>query len=475
MPLGVLLDKFGPRKVETYLLVFAVIGSFLFATSNSFFGLLVGRALIGLGVSACLMAALKAYVQFFPSSKLPLLNGLHIASGGIGAIASTYPVELALNYTDWRGIYMLLGALTILAGIAIFAIIPEKKEAKSVKPLKEQISEIKMIFTSPSFIRVAPISVISQSTFLAIQSLWAGLWLRDVAGLKSDIVATVSHTAVATVSAIRRTGAEPTFVDIDKDSFTMSPESLKSAISINNIKAVIVVHLYGQMADMSSILKIAKKHNIKVIEDCAQAHGASIEGKKAGSWGDCGCFSFYPTKNLGAIGDAGIVVSNNSSLSSKLKVIREYGWKERYISEVFGINSRLDEIQAAILRVKLKYLDRDNQKRIKIAEHYNELLEISNLKLPEVSSNCLHVYHLFVIRTTMRNELKEYLEANGVFTNIQYPVPCHLQPIYQENESPNNCLLTEKISNEILSLPIYPELSLDAVKKVASLINKFLA
>ena len=190
MPLGILLDKFGPRKVETYLLVFAVIGSFLFATSNSFFGLLVGRALIGLGVSACLMAALKAYVQFFPSSKLPLLNGLHIASGGIGAIASTYPVELALNYTDWRGIYMVLGALTILASIAIFAIIPEKKEAKSIKPLNEQIGEIKMIFTSPNFIRVAPISVISQSTFLAIQSLWAGLWLRDVAGLKSDIIAT---------------------------------------------------------------------------------------------------------------------------------------------------------------------------------------------------------------------------------------------------------------------------------------------
>tara|TARA_B100000929_G_scaffold32418_1_gene23493 strand:- start:101 stop:865 length:765 start_codon:yes stop_codon:yes gene_type:complete len=254
----------------------------------------------------------------------------------------------------------------------------------------------------------------------------------------------------------------------------MDPNKIQSVIS-STTKAIIPVHLYGCPAEIDSILDIAKKNNLKVIEDCSQSHGAKYQGKNVGSFGDLSCFSFYPTKNLGAIGDGGIILSNNKALAAKCRLIREYGWKERYISSIDGINSRLDEIQAAILRVKLKYLDRDNQKRIKIAEHYSELLEINNLKLPEVSSNCLHVYHLFVIRTTLRNELKEYLEANGVFANIQYPVPCHLQPIYRENDSSNNCLLTEKISNEILSLPIYPELSLDAVNKVASLINQFLA
>ena len=289
-----------------------------------------------------------------------------------------------------------------------------------------------------------------------------------------DEVITVSHTAVATAAAITMSGAKPVFVDIEPRFYNMDPNKIQSAIS-STTKAIIPVHLYGCPAEIDSILDIAKKNNLKVIEDCSQSHGAKYQGKNVGSFGDLSCFSFYPTKNLGAIGDGGIILSNSKALAAKCRLIREYGWKERYISSIDGINSRLDEIQAAILRVKLKYLDRDNQKRIKIAEHYSELLEISNLKLPEVSSNCLHVYHLFVIRTTIRNELKEYLEANGVFANIQYPVPCHLQPIYQENDSSNNCLLTEKISNEILSLPIYPELSLDAVNKVASLINQFLA
>jgi len=227
--------------------------------------------------------------------------------------------------------------------------------------------------------------------------------------------------------------------------------------------------LYGQMADISSILKIAKKHNIKVIEDCAQAHGASIEGKKAGSWGDCGCFSFYPTKNLGAIGDAGIVVSNSSSLYSNLKVIREYGWKERYISEVFGINSRLDEIQAAILRIKLKYIDIDNNKREQIANIYmDNLINHKSIRLPKKINHIKHVYHQFVILTERRDFLKNELQNRNIICSIHYPKPVHKQKAFNsslyQTVSLNN---TNYISDKILSLPIYPQLSKNDAKMVA--------
>lgn len=289
-----------------------------------------------------------------------------------------------------------------------------------------------------------------------------------------DEVITVSHTAAATAAAITMSGAEPVFIDIEPEFYNMDPNKVQSAISIRT-KAIIPVHLYGCPVEIDSILDIAKKNNLKVIEDCAQSHGAKYQGKNVGSFGDLSCFSFYPTKNLGAIGDGGIILSNNEVLTDKCRLIREYGWKEKYISSIDGINSRLDEIQAAVLRIKLKHLDRDNQKRVQIAEHYSELLENSNLKLPEVRSNSSHVFHLFVIRTAKRDELKKYLEANRVFANIHYPLPCHLQPAYQKNHFTNNCLVTEEISNEVLSLPIYPELSLDAVNKVASLINQFLA
>ena len=221
------------------------------------------------------------------------------------------------------------------------------------------------------------------------------LALRAIGVGNSDIVATVSHTAVATVSAIRRAGASPTFVDIDKNTFTMSPESLQSVIDNVDIKAIIVVHIYGQMADMHSILKIAKKHNIKVVEDCAQAHGAAIEDKKAGSWGDIGCFSCYPTKNLGAIGDAGIVVTNSSSLISKLKVLREYGWKERYISDVNGINSRLDEIQTDYLKRLKDFKDQEQNKKLSILDIEEKKREL-DIKCKELEEKVLtnQVYRL---------------------------------------------------------------------------------
>jgi dTDP-4-amino-4,6-dideoxygalactose transaminase len=290
----------------------------------------------------------------------------------------------------------------------------------------------------------------------------------------SDYVATVSHTAVATISAIRRVGAIPVFVDIEPDYFTMSVESLKNVIqkSSKKIKAIVVVHIYGQMADMPAILELAKKHNILVIEDCAQAHGATLEGKKAGSWGDYGCFSLYPTKNLGAIGDAGIVITNNEESSNRLKEIRQYGWKKRYISDTEGVNSRIDELQAAILRVKLKYLDININSRREISNFYRDLLKSNtSIILPKVRDKTEHGYHQFVILCDNRESLIHQLENNDIGYAIHYPVPVHKQDAYlNSNYQPVVLNNTNNICEKILSLPMYPELPLVDVKKVAACI-----
>lgn len=296
------------------------------------------------------------------------------------------------------------------------------------------------------------------------------LALRSIGVTYGDSVATVSHTAVATVSAICRVGAQPKFVDINKSTFTMCSESLESVIDKNNIKAIVVVHLYGQMANMPEILTIAKKNNIKVIEDCAQAHGAKIENKKAGSWGDIGCFSCYPTKNLGAIGDAGVVVTNNDSNFSKLRILREYGWKDRYISNENGINSRLDEIQAAILRVKLKYLDEENKKRIEIAKTYMECLKNQNsIALPVLNLNMTHVYHQFVITVNNRDSILNALKEKNIFCGIHYPKAVHQQKAYEDRKFQTVSLgNTNYISSKILSLPMHPALPLSDARIVAS-------
>ncbi|MCX7638754.1 MAG: DegT/DnrJ/EryC1/StrS family aminotransferase, partial [Cyclobacteriaceae bacterium] len=274
-----------------------------------------------------------------------------------------------------------------------------------------------------------------------------------------DAVVTVSHTAVATISAIELSGATPILIDIDPLTFTMNPDLLEKAVRKNGkVKAVIPVHLYGHPADMPSILDIAKRYGLYVIEDCAQSHGASIQGRKTGNWGNISAFSFYPTKNLGAFGDGGAVATNDKDLSEKVQLLREYGWRERYISYTFGINSRLDEIQAAILRVKLKYLDQENYRRKKIAEMYNTFLRITDLKLPFVRENFDHVYHQFVVRHRLREDLRNFLKNRGIHTLIHYPVPIHLQPAYKGKVMvPDEGLeQTEQICQEILSLPIYP-------------------
>ena len=292
-------------------------------------------------------------------------------------------------------------------------------------------------------------------------------------GIKhNDEVLTVSNTAVATASAIVLANAKPKFVDIDKENYLIDYTKIEKSIT-KKTKAIIPVHLYGNTVDMDKILKIAKKYKLKIIEDCAQAHGAKFKNKKVGSFGDASCFSFYPTKNLGALGDGGMILTNNLKIYTSSKLMREYGWKDRYISSIKGWNSRLDEIQAAILRVKIKYLDKDNAKRIKIAKKY--IKELANLPivLPKIQKNSLHVFHLFVIRSKQRNKLRSYLSKKKIYTNIQYPLPIHKQIFYKKTNMNLKLKNTEKISNEILSLPIYPELKIKQQNLLIHHIKKF--
>ncbi|MBF8259435.1 MAG: putative aminotransferase, StrS family [Actinobacteria bacterium] len=287
-----------------------------------------------------------------------------------------------------------------------------------------------------------------------------------------DSVLTVSHTAVATVAAIGLCGAEPVFVDIDPATFTMDPERLREAILRfpgGGLKAVVPVHLYGLPADIPAIREIADRHGIRVIEDCAQSHGASLGGKKTGTFGDIAAFSFYPTKNLGALGDGGIVVTDDAELADRVRLLREYGWRERYVSAIPGTNSRLDELQAAVLRVKLPHLDEDNESRRRFAGLYDALLSDAELTLPRGRPGADHVYHQYVIRLRERDKLKAHLREKGIGTLIHYPVPVHLQPAYAVTTGSKPLLSrTEEIAGEILSLPMYPELGEENVRRVCA-------
>jgi len=295
-----------------------------------------------------------------------------------------------------------------------------------------------------------------------------------------DRVATVSHTAVATVAAIELTGARPVLVDVDPDTHTMCPESLRSAFDSaeGTIRAVIPVHLYGHPADMTSIKRIANDNHAVVIEDCAQAHGAIRQHRMAGSWGDLAAFSFYPTKNLGALGDAGAVVTDDDALAEKARLLQQYGWKKRYVSECRGMNTLLDEIQAAVLRAKLPLLDGDNFRRREIAALYRQRLSsISGLCLPSESACQKHVYHQFTIRVRadLRDALLGYLTENGVLAGILYPIPVHKQPAYcgKIEVSSSGLQTTERMAGEILCLPVHPDVSDDQAMKVVHVIQRF--
>lgn len=289
---------------------------------------------------------------------------------------------------------------------------------------------------------------------------------------RGDEVITVSHTAVATVAAIELCGAIPVLVDID-DGYTLDPEKLVDVLTPRT-KAVVPVHLYGNPAEMDRILEVGRWRGIKVIEDCAQAHGATYKSQRVGSLGDLACFSFYPTKNLGALGDGGMIVTDNPDLAEKAYQIREYGWVDRYVSRICGWNTRLDELQAAVLRVKLKYLDADNASRVRLAATYNQLLPDADVILPQERADSRCVYHLYVIRAKQRDQLQVFLREQEIGTLVHYPVPVHSQPAYERRLPIQGDLTkTECAAREVLSLPMYPELGEDAVKEVAEAILDF--
>ncbi|MCD6579139.1 DegT/DnrJ/EryC1/StrS family aminotransferase [bacterium] len=288
-----------------------------------------------------------------------------------------------------------------------------------------------------------------------------------------DEVITVPNTAIATVAAITLSGAIPVFVDIDPETYTIDSTKIEEKIT-NKTKVIIPVHLYGYPANMDPIKQIANKYDLKIIEDACQAHGAEYKGKKVGSIGDIGCFSFYPTKNLGAYGDGGMMLTNNKNIADKIRLLQNYGQKEKNLSIIKGLNSRLDEIQAAILRIKLKKLDKWNNRRREIAEMYTHLIKNSVITVPKKAVFAKNVYHLYVVRTKFRDKFKSFLESYGIQTNIHYPIPIYLQTSYLDLELKKGAFpVTEKFAKEILSLPIYPELSNREIEYIINTINQF--
>lgn len=289
-----------------------------------------------------------------------------------------------------------------------------------------------------------------------------------------DKVVTVANTVSATVSAIVATGARPVFVDIEPDTMLLdltAMESMLTTVRDPKVKAVVPVHLYGQAVDMPRLMELAARHNLFVMEDCAQAHGSLVGGKKAGTWGQLASFSFYPTKNLGAYGDAGAVTGREAVLLEQVRLLRQYGWRKRYVSDMNGRNSRLDELQAAILRVRLTRLDAENQRRNEIAAQYLAALKDTPLRLPVTAEGRTHTWHQFVVRTPKRDELQAHLAKRDIGCGVLYPVPIHRQPAY--HDATLSLPQTEQACAEVLSLPLHPGLKDDDVARVAREVKGF--
>ncbi len=306
-----------------------------------------------------------------------------------------------------------------------------------------------------------------------------------VLGLKAlgigpgDGVASVSHTATATIAAIELAGATPVLVDVEPDSFNMDPAALETLLArpALPIKAVIPVHLYGRPAAMGEIGAIADRRDAAVLEDASQAHGAALGQRRAGRFGALAAFSLYPTKNLGALGDAGVVVTDDDALAERCRALREYGWRRRYVSDEPGMNTRLDELQAAVLRVKLRRLDEANGRRRAIARAYDEGLAGLGLRLPAEGPGEVHVYHQYVVRLADRDQVRAALGRRGVATALHYPLPVHRQPAYRDRVAigPSGLSATERLADEILSLPIYPELPDEDVQRVIDALRQVIA
>ncbi len=311
---------------------------------------------------------------------------------------------------------------------------------------------------------------------IGVSSGTAALWLAML-GLgigPGDEVITVPNTFIATVEAISFCGATPVFVDAEQETLTMNPHLLEAVITPRT-KAIIPVHLFGQMADMDPIMEIARKHGLYVIEDASQAHGAEYRGKKAGSIGDVGCFSFYPGKNLGAYGEAGAVVTNNPELAQKVRMLRDHGQPRKYHHDLIGWNARMDGFQGAVLSVKLKHLERWNEARRNVARFYEEALgKIAGITLPHEAEYARHVYHIYAIRTNKRDDLISFLAKKEIFCGIHYPIPVHLTKAYQFlGYQKGSFPVTEACAEEFVSLPIYAELTPQQLEYVVKSIAEF--
>ncbi len=303
------------------------------------------------------------------------------------------------------------------------------------------------------------------------------LALRAVGVGAGDEVITVPNAAGYTGFAVRLIGARPVYADVDEQSWTMDPASVERALT-ERTRAVVPVHLYGAPARMDELADLCRRRGVALVEDCAQAHGARAQGRPVGTSGDVGCFSFYPTKNLGALGDGGAVVTGDVAMAERLRRLRQYGWARKYhAEEPFGFNSRLDELQAALLRVRLRDLHRGNRRRVELARHYRDVLaDLPGLDLPADLPG--HVYHLFVVRVHdgRRDALQCGLEARGIETVVHYPVPDYLQPAFGDlGLGPGTAPVAEALAGEVLSLPCYPELSLEEVREVGNAVRDVLA
>jgi len=288
-----------------------------------------------------------------------------------------------------------------------------------------------------------------------------------------DEVITTPFTFFATAECISRLGAKPVFADIDPTTLTVDIDSIENAITPRT-KAIIPVHIYGRCADMPKVMELARKHNLFVVEDVCQAMGGDVNGKKLGTWGDAGAFSFFPTKNLGAFGDGGLIATNDDALAEHIRMLRTHGSKEKYHNEIVGYNSRLDEIQAAVLLVKLAYLDKWNDDRRRIAEEYIGFLKELPIQLPQPGVGREHVFHLFTVLTDDRDRLMEFLKSRGIQTGVYYPIPLHLLPVYEELGYKKGSLPISEISCErALSLPMYPGLTEEQISYVAGSIADF--
>jgi len=289
---------------------------------------------------------------------------------------------------------------------------------------------------------------------------------------RGDEVITVSMTFVATAAAISYSGARPVFVDVKPDTWTMNPALIEAAITPRT-KAILPVHLHGLMADMDPIIDIARRHGLVVIEDAAQSHGAEYKGRRAGSIGDVGCFSFYPGKNLGAYGEGGAAVTNNPDLARQMMLLRDWGQESKYNHVVAGYNYRMDGIQGAVLNVKMNYIEGWTEARRAIASHYDRLLASSRYCRPAPPAHCRHVYHVYAIELTERDEVQKALQAAGIGTGIHYPVPVHLQKAYADlGYRPDDLPVTEALADRFLSLPIYAELRPEQAAEVVRALDQ---